>query len=165
VISYRGRSVVSIDPTTRGIAWLFIENGSVMDWGERIACPDDSVGVVVSLIDEYAADVLVLEDASADGCKRRPRIRSVLREIVKHARRHGVRVIAVSRNEVRRVWLARGATNKQKDAAMIAARYPELSSVLPPPRKPGANEDPRVNIFDAASLVLASEADPAELLP
>lgn len=165
MISYEGRSVVAVDPTIRGIAWVFIENGSVMDWGERIISPDNNVGAVVSLIDDYAADVLVLEDANADGCKRRPRIRSVLGDIEKHARRRGVTVVAVSRKEVRRGWLARGATNKQKVAAMIAARHPELSSVLPPPRKAGANEDPRANIFDAASLVLACDADPAEFLP
>jgi hypothetical protein len=159
----RGRSVVAIDPTTRGIAFVFVENGAVMDWGERMRSPSE-LCIVDSLIDGYAADVLVLEDVDARGCERRPRIRAVLRKIVRHAVRRGVRVIAVAREDVRQAWLARGATNKETVASMIGARYPELSSVMPPPRKPGTNEDPRVNIFDAASLILTNETVPAEFL-
>ncbi len=160
-----GRSVVAIDPTSRSIAFVFVENGAVMDWGERICGANDELRMVDHLIDECAADVLVVEDADAAGCERRPRIRALLREIVKHARRRSVRVVTIAREDVREAWLARGATNKETVAAMIAARYPELSAVVPPPRKRGANEDPRVNIFDAASLVLTHESDPAELLP
>lgn len=161
----RSRSVVAIDPTSRGIAFVFVENGTVMDWGERMRGSHDELRIVDSVIDGCAADVLVVENADAAGCERRPRIRVLLREIVKHVRRRGVRVITVAREDVREAWLARGATNKETVASMIAARYPELSSVVPPRRKPGANEDPRVNIFDAASLVLPYEADSAALLP
>lgn len=161
----QGRSIVAIDPTTRGIAFVFIENGAVMDWGERTRGTNAELQIVDSLIEGCAADVLVLEDADAEGCKRRPRIKALLREIVKHARRRRVSVITVRRENVREAWLARGATNKEAVATMIAARHPELSSVVPPRRKRGANEDPRVNLFDAASLVLPCETDPAELLP
>jgi hypothetical protein len=161
----RGRSVVAIDPTPRGIAFVFVENGEVMDWGERMRGARDELRIIDSLIDGCAADVLALESADAAGCERRPRIRTLLREIVKHARRRGVRVVTVAREDVRAAWLARGATNKETVAAMIAACYPELSAVVPPRRRPGANEDPRVNIFDAASLVLTNEIEPAELLP
>jgi hypothetical protein len=160
-----GRSVVAIDPTTRGLAFVFVENGEVMDWGERTRGTNGELQIVDNLLDGCAADVLVLEDADAEGCKRRPRIKALLRQIVKHARRRSVKVIAVSREDVRQAWLAHGATNKETVAAMIATRHPELSSVVPPPRKRGANEDPRANIFDAASLVLTDETNPAELLP
>jgi hypothetical protein len=47
-----------------------------------------------------------------------------------------------------------GLTNKESVAVEIAARFPELVVVLPPRRKRGANEDPRTNIFDAASLAI-----------
>lgn len=161
----RGRSVVAIDPTTRGIAFVFFENGQVMDWGERTRRGNDEVRIVDSLIEGCAADMLVVEDADAEGCKRRPRISALLREIVKHVRRRGVRVLAVPREVVREAWHRRGVTNKESGASMIAARHPELSSIVPPSRKAGANEDPRVNIFDAASLVLPYEGDSAELLP
>lgn len=158
MISLRRCSVVAIDPTHRGIAFVFFENGEAMDWGERTRCKNGELQIVDSLVDGCAADVLVLEDPDAEACKRRPRIKALLREIVQHARRRGVRVIAVPRDRVREAWLIRGVTNKEQVAAMIALRYPELSSVVPPPRRAGANEDPRVNIFDAASLVAGCEA-------
>lgn len=162
----RNGSVVAIDPTPRGIAFVFFESGQVMDWGERTRGSGNELQTVDSLVDGCAADVLILEDPDAEGSRRRPRMRLLLRTIAKHARQRGVRVFAVAREDVRRAWLARGATNKETVASMIALRYPELSSVVPPPRRAGANEDPRVNIFDAASLVLACEdARSGELAP
>lgn len=159
-------SVVAIDPTPRGIAFVFFENGEAMDWGERTRGSGNELEIVDGLIEGCAADVLVLEAPDAEGSRRRPRIRLLLGAIAKHARRRGVKVYTVGRDEVRRVWIARGAANKEQIAAMIAAGYPELSSVVPPPRRAGANEDPRVNIFDAASLVLGCEATrSADLAP
>lgn len=160
----RNSSVVAIDPTPRGIAFVFFENGQAMDWGERTRGPGDELQIVDSLVDGCAADVLVLEDPDAEGSRRRPRMRLLLRTIAKHARRREVRVFGVAREDVRRVWLAHGATNKETVASMIALRYPELSSVVPPRRRAGANEDPRVNIFDAASLAIHA-CERADVVP
>lgn len=151
-----GRSIVAIDPTTRGIAFVFFENGEIMDWGERIRMRDgmDELRLVDELIDGCAADVLVLEDPDAMRSRRRARIRDLLRRIATHARRRHIRVIAVAREDVREAWSARGLTNKETVAAAIGERFPELASLVPKERKPGDTEDPRVNIFDAASLAL-----------
>lgn len=151
-----GRSIVAIDPTTRGIAFVFFENGEVMDWGERISKreAEDELRIIDRLVDGCAADVLVLEDPDAEGCLRRPRIRSLLRAIARHGRRRGVAVLAVSRGDVRSSWAMRGVTNKEDIAAKLADRFSELQGVVPPRRKAWASEAPRVNVFDAASLVL-----------
>jgi hypothetical protein len=149
------RSIVGIDPTTRGLAFVFFENGELLDWGERLRTrSDDELAIVDALLSACAADILVLEDPDAAGCKRHPRIRHLLGAIAKQTRRRGLTVALVPRAVVRSAWAARGATNKQRVAAEIASRLGELSAVVPPARKTGANEDPRVNVFDAASLVL-----------
>ena len=148
------RSIFAIDPTPRGIAFVFFEDGRLLDWGERLRRSEDEFGIAQTLVDGCAADILVLEDPDASGSRRHPRIRKMLREIVKRARRRGVTVIPVSRAEVLCSWLAQGATNKAAIAAEIASRYEELAAVIPPCRGAGASEDPRMHIFDAASLAI-----------
>jgi hypothetical protein len=159
------RSIIAIDPTTRGLAFVFFENGVVMDWGERLVRGEsDALGVVDQLLDGCAASVLVLEGADADGCRRRERIRSLLRAMVRHARRRGTRVVEVARQDVRSAWSARGLTRKEAIAAEIASAFGELAAVVPPRRKTGATEDPRANIFDAASLAIYA-CDPSRVAP
>jgi hypothetical protein len=149
------RSILAVEPTSRGIAFVAFERGVVLDWGERIrASEGDEVRVVDSLLDGCAADLLIVEEAEAEGSKRHPRVRLLLREFVKHVRLRGIPVIEVARADLRAAWAARGVLNKQAVAHAIAERFPELSGVLPPMRRRGANADPRVKIFDAAALVL-----------
>jgi hypothetical protein len=101
-----------------------------------------------------AADVLVLEDPDADGCRRKPRIRQLLHALERHARQRGHVLIKVARQDVRCDWKARGLKSKHAMSAAIAERLPDLEMVLPAPRKVYRSEDARVQIFDAASLVL-----------
>ncbi|HJP59862.1 MAG TPA: hypothetical protein VJ865_07675, partial [Gemmatimonadaceae bacterium] len=119
------RAIVAIDPTTRGIAFVFFENGEVMDWGERLQTHYEraELQMVDALIDSCAADVLVLEDPDADGSRRRARVRALLRALAKHARRRQVRVATVARAAVRRSWAARGMPNKTSVAVAIAAKF------------------------------------------
>jgi hypothetical protein len=42
--------------------------------------------------------------------------------------------------------------NKHQIASTLAARFPDLISVLPPKRKAWQSEDYRMSIFDAAAL-------------
>jgi hypothetical protein len=152
------RSIVGIDPTPRGIVFVFFERGELLDWGHRSGKLDVAaqLAIVDRLIDGCAADVLVLEHPDATGCRRRPRVRSLLRAIQRHGQARQVAVMLVARHEVRRVWQARGVNRKDVAAAAMAKDFPSLASLVPPRRKSHMNEDPRVNIFDALSLVLAA---------
>lgn len=147
------RSIVAIDPTTRGVAFVFFENGQLLDWGERLRTSGE-IRIVDALVDACAADILVLEDPNASGSRRHPRIRSLLKGLTEHVRKRGVCVMPVSRAEVLGVWAARGARNKPSIAAEIGSRFRELADVVPSRRGAGASEDPRMHIFDAASLAL-----------
>lgn len=150
------RSIVAIDPTTRGIAFVFFENGEVMDWGERLRSrkEENDLALVDQVLDGCAASVLVLENPDAYGCRRRERIRRLLDSITRHARRRGFLVLRISREDVRQQWSTSGVTRKDTMAAEIARRFTELAAVVPPRRKTSANEDPRSNVFDAASLAI-----------
>jgi len=150
------RSIVGIDPTPRGIAFVFFELGELMDWGTFEDDPTDAaqLGLLDGILDGCAADVLVLEDADAEGSRRKPRMRHLLRLFAKHATRRGVSVVKVPRADVHQAWAKRGITTKEAVAAAIGDYFPEIAHLVPPKRKTGWNETDRVNIFDAASLVL-----------
>jgi hypothetical protein len=154
---YRQRSVVAIDPTPKGIAYVFFENGELLDCSQRSTTADEQqiLNAVNEIVDGCAADILVLEDPDVRTTRRHPRMKHMLRLVTSHVRKRGIPVVQVAREEVREVWAARGVTTKEAIAAAIAERYPLLAPFVPPPRKYPASEDARVNLFDAASLALS----------
>lgn len=151
------RSILAIDPTKRGLAFVFFEHGELIDWGTR-EC-ERRVEAMLALLDvlmnNCAPDVLVLEDGSAPGCMRRVRVREFLRAAVNHGRRRGLSVLAIARTKVREMWRRRGCTTKQAIATNIAEHFPELAHLVPPPRKLFADEPERIRLFDALTLLLA----------
>lgn len=155
-IPFHNRSVVAIDPTPKGIAYVFFENGELLDSDQRSTSSEDQavLSAVDEVLDGCAADALVLEDPDAGGTRRHPRMRHLLREITKHVRKRGIVVLPVAREDVRRAWAAKGIVTKEAMAAAIAERLPGLAPFVPPRRKYPASEDARVNLFDAASLAL-----------
>lgn len=149
-------SILAIDPTTYGLAFVAFERGELLDWGQRYQRREgaDVRGLVDQLLDGTAADILVIEDPRDPGCRRSARIRSVLKTISAHVRERRIPVKAVARADVRQAWTARGLTRKEAVAAAIAQTLPELQPSIPPRRKISQTETERVNLFDAASLAL-----------
>jgi hypothetical protein len=150
------RSILAVDPTSRGLAYVAFEGGELLDWGHRRAGRDRRVveAFLGELIRGYATDALVLEDPEGWGVRRRPRLKELLLALARHARREGVEVIAISRGDVRAAWAAIGVTTKEAMGAAIAEELPELGPYVPPRRKTWMSEHPHVNLFDAASLAL-----------
>jgi hypothetical protein len=147
------RSIVAIDPNSRGVAFAFFEDGALLDWGTR-RDDDDPMGVIDRLVSRYQADVVVIEEASALRCERRSRIRLLLRRIAKRMLDRRIAVICVGRYDVRRAWAERGATTKHAVAGEIARMFPEIDHLVPRLRKPYESQEVRADIFDAISLVL-----------
>jgi spermidine synthase len=150
------RSIVAVDPTARGIAYIFFERGELLDWGHRRCGRNecDVISFVEGLVARCAADLVILEDAAAFGSKRCLRIRELLRALGKTLRQRGVAVVEVARVDVRERWIAKGLTTKEAVAAAIGNAIPELLPFVPPVRKTWMSEHPHVNVFDAASLAL-----------
>ncbi|HEV7766391.1 MAG TPA: hypothetical protein VGQ76_15410 [Thermoanaerobaculia bacterium] len=147
------RSIIAIDPNPRGLAFVFFENGMLLDWGTRRG-DGDECALLQRLLERYKADVLVLEDPEVPRAERRPRVRQLLGLLAQTARHQGVRVVAVSRFAVRREWAERGLTRKHAVAESIGAMFPEIEPLVPRKRKVFRSEEARTEIFDAASLVL-----------
>ncbi|MCU1231003.1 MAG: hypothetical protein JWO97_3887 [Acidobacteria bacterium] len=152
----KARTILAIDPTTYGFAFVAFERGELLDWGHRYARRGDgsTLDFLDQLTESLAADTLVLEDADDPECARSDRVRKLLRRIATHAARRGIRVVTVSRADVRRDWRDRGLRTKEAVAEAIARDFDELAPYVPPRRKISQTEDRRVNLFDAASLAL-----------
>ena len=148
-------AILGVDPTPRGLAFVSFEDGVVQDWGTRLAnSPEDALRGLDVLLRLCGSEVLVVEDADAPGCIRRARIRLVLRQLVRHARTRGIETVTVPRESVYEAWRTRGATNKYVIAQQIGRDFPELEPLVPKPRKHYDIEPAKVQLFDAASLVL-----------
>jgi hypothetical protein len=150
------RSILAIDPGSRGLAFVFFENGTLLDWGTR-GRGRKELAVLDAMLARFKADLLVLEDPDAFGCERRARIRRLLGLMAKRAMERGVVVEKVSRYAVRRAWRERDKTNKHEVAAAIADMFPEIEPYVPRERRTWDSEDPRTGIFDAVSLVLEGQ--------
>jgi hypothetical protein len=147
------RAILGIDPSKRGLAFAYFEGGRLRDWGTR-RVSESEIAVFERILDLCPAELLVLEDPEASGCERRPQMRTMLARLARSARARGIGVVKVSRLEVRREWERRGITRKHAVAMAIAEDFPALGPLVPRPRKPYMDEEARVQVFDAASLVL-----------
>lgn len=149
------RSIVGIDVTTKGLAYVFFENGRLIDWQSLGRGEGKSdLALVDRIVDGCAADIVVIENPDADGCRLGPRARTVLREVARYVRARRLLVRSVSRSDVAAAWLARGKGNKQEIASAIAELFLELAPLVPPPRRNFDREAERMNLFDALVLVL-----------
>jgi Holliday junction resolvasome RuvABC endonuclease subunit len=150
--------ILAIDPTQRGFGYVIFEGPNfLVDWGVRDVGGAENprcAQAVARLIEHYTPSALILEDASARGCRRGRRVRDLLGELTALGTDCGARVRRISRTKVRTTFAGFGASNKHQIARVIAALFPELASRLPPERKPWMSEDQRMAIFDAAALAL-----------
>ncbi len=147
------RSIVAIDPNSRGLAFAFFESGILLDWGIR-RNDRNQLSALDRLVTAYKADVVVFEDPDAPRCERRSRVRRLLRTMADHLQKKGISIARVSRYEVRRAAAERGMTTKHRVAMAIGRDFPEIEYLVPPPRKRYDSEEWRTDIFDAISLVL-----------
>lgn len=149
------RRVLAVDPTHRGFGYVIFEGPRLIDWGTRRLGGNKnkaSLRAVSELISLYQPQILVLENVSLKTCRRRKRVRALFDALDELGRMRGLSVRRVSQASAKKNLCV---VNKTRLAASIAVRFPELSSCVPPERKPWMSEDPRTAIFDAAGLALA----------
>lgn len=154
-----GRRVLAIDPAAKGFGFAVMEPGTgLVAWGTRDA-RDDKYGTALrraaELLDTYRPAIVVLEDCRAEGSRRRPHVRRLLRSIERLAAQRGVKVRLVPPSTRLAAFAEAGATTKYQVATALAERFPVLRHRLPPVRKPWMTEDHRMGIFDAVALLVA----------
>ena len=151
--------LLAIDPTTRGFAYASFEGPRrLIDWGSVQVRGDKRTGSLVragELMDRLRVAVLVVEDPKDPRSRRATRVRQLLFAMEREAKRRGVSIRRISREEVRRAFRSSGTT-KHEIALRIAEDLPELAPRLPRKRKPWESEAERMSIFDAAAFALTA---------
>jgi hypothetical protein len=157
----RAQLALSVDPTSKGFAFVVLENGLLVDWGVRRVRSNknhDSVMKLRLLIQRYKPDIVVLEDVHHRSSRRGSRARRLLGRFAREAHAHGVAVTRVSQEEVQRRLGAHPGRQltKHRIALVLADKFPELWEHLPRVRKIWMAEDERMNIFDALAMAIVA---------
>ncbi len=156
--STRAIRVLALDPTHRGFGFAVLEGPDrLVDWGVKTVRGNKQAGClrkIRELFQLYQPTVVVLEDCARRGSRRCPRVRRLIKRIHFFAIKNGIKARVVSRARVRKAFAP--ASTKHEIAVALAAHFPELAPLLPPPRKPWMSEDCRMNVFDAVALARPS---------
>ncbi|MBN1560458.1 hypothetical protein JW998_09420 [candidate division KSB1 bacterium] len=150
--------VLAIDPWRCGFGFVFMEGPErLIDWGLCIVALKDHdqqcIARFQALLERHQPNTVILEDWRDPRCRRSQRVCNLLEQMATEAKRQKIKVQLITPQQVKRVLHVPGMTaNKHARARLMAARYPELSPRLPPPRKPWMSEDSRMAIFDACTF-------------
>ena len=112
------------------------------------------VASVVTILDRYQPDIMVLQDTSPTGTHRALRVTKLNAAVAKLASQRAIPVYAYSRDDVRSAFGELVLPNKHSMAEVIAKHIPAFERYVPPPRKPWMSEDARMGLFDAVALAL-----------
>src|SRR5258708_34838862 len=148
--------VLAIYLNTRGFAFVLFEGPlAPVDWSvrEMRGSRKDArcLARIVTILDQYLPDVLVLQDTSEQGTRRARRIVKLNEAVAALAEARGLPGYVYSRDKVREAFELFGVTNKQALAEIIAKHIPAFERYVPPPRKPWKSEDARQGNFDPAA--------------
>jgi RNase H-fold protein (predicted Holliday junction resolvase) len=151
--------IFAVDPTTKGFGYAVLESPfRLVDWGLAHVSGEKESGAVArfeELLDQFRPDVVVLEDSSAPGSRRRPRVQKLLRKLQETARDRGIAVHAIPRLAVIECFSSPDErATKYSITQRLAETFPELAVKVPRRRKPWQSEDERMATFDALALAV-----------
>ena len=152
------KRVLALDVRPLRFGFVIFEGpDKVLDWGVK-SFPSGAKAVkvppakkIAALLDEFAPQAVVLKERVAHRSKNYVRMAD---SIGRQAENHQVPLKFVTRPMVKSTF-AGHERNKHEIACVLAARFPELASKLPPKRKCWQSEDYRMSLFDAAALGVA----------
>ena len=158
-MSHHASRILAVDPAPRGFGFAAFELPFHLVEGRFIATrtprKSDPIPLLEQLLTRFRPKTLVLEDTSAAGSLRRPRIVRLLARMAALAEEQGVPVTRIPRLSVVRAFAAEGETvSKQAIAERLAKHFPELQKKLPPRRRLWQSEAERLAIFDAVALAV-----------
>ena len=154
----RPNRILAIDPTTKGFGYAILDLPKhLVAWGMAHVKGEKSTGAIFrfeALLDQFRPDAVVLEDTTAKGSRRYPRVRELLDTLGKIARERGIPVQTVSRLAVIAHFSKDETAIKHSIATTLAVAYPELAEKVPRKRKIYQSEDERIAVYDALSLAV-----------
>jgi hypothetical protein len=149
--------ILAIYPNCGGFGFALLEGRDLLvDWGFVATKSDKNrqcLSRIRAFILRYTPDGVVTESARKS-THRGVRIRKLLSDIHRLSVKLETAHRCLSRADVRESFRGSQQITKRRIAEGISERFQELSSRLPPPRKPWMSEDSRMAIFDAIALAL-----------
>jgi hypothetical protein len=153
----RKTRVLGLDPGHGGFGFVVMEGPkTLVDWGIRTCRSKDSDCVArkaQALLIQYSADIVLIEGSKGPQRKERYRNRKFQKAIRSLSARLNLRTTAVSSSKIRALFSPYGNTKLERALAVIH-KLPQLSDWFPRRRRPGAGEDYRMQVIDAAGLAL-----------
>jgi RNase H-fold protein (predicted Holliday junction resolvase) len=151
--------ILAIDPTTKGFGYAILDLPLLLvAWGMAHVEGEKRSGAIFrfeALLDQFRPDAVVLEDTTAQGSRRYPRVSDLLDALAKIARERGLEVHTVSRLAVIKRFSSKDEpATKHSIATTLAVAYPELAEKVPKKRRTWQSEDERISVFDALSLAV-----------
>lgn len=140
--------LIALIPATSGIGFAVMETPqTVIDWGKRCG-----KAAAEELLETYRPDVLVIEDVTVPGCRKRQARRDHIGFIEALADEMEIAVRPVARLAVLEHF---DVKTKVELAKAVSLRVPALEHRVPPYRKAWMNEDQRLPIFEALGFLFA----------
>lgn len=151
--------VLALYPTNRGVGFILMRGPlSPVDWGTRGARGKQKnarcLEKVMALIDAHQPDAIVLEDPTAPGSSRSPRIKRLTRGIATLADSRAIDVHVYPRSRVKECFEKFGARTRHEIAMVIGKQITALERFVPRRRRVWEVEDPRMSIFNATALAV-----------
>lgn len=148
---------LSVAPSTRGFGFAVFEGHSTLvDWRVKTVKGNKNEQTLIklkALISQYQPAVLIIQNYTANGSRRSPRIQELGRSMVALAAEQRISVTSISEGELRKVFFGNRKGTKFEIAKILADRFPEeLATRLPRQRKPWMSQEYRMDIFDAVAL-------------
>ena len=151
--------IFALDPTTKGFGYAVLETPfRLVDWKLAHVSGEKESGAVArfeELLDQFRPDIVILEDSTALGSRRRPRVQKLLGRLVETARERGIAVHLIPRLAVIECFSsADKRATKFSITQNLAETFPELAPKMPARRKIWQSEDERIATFDALALAV-----------
>lgn len=151
--------IIAIDPRARGIGYVVIEDRplQLLDWG-LLNCKrglgNGCLKRLDRLVGRYEPSVVVFEDLQGAPSQRVEALQSFYESFVNFLHHNDLDYRAYRRGVMRDLFSGAGVTCKRDIAEVLAFRFTELKSYLPPERGFWKSEHPRMTIFDALSFAI-----------
>lgn len=159
--------VLAIVAKPRGLMFTVSSSPlNLIDWGMRDRRGHERnakrLEALVELVERYRPAVIVMPECTFKQYRQSRQACRFYEAIESYAGGQGIETQRYSKQIVKRTFRDAGAVTKYEIAKAIAGQIPALSFRLPRKRKPWANEDTRMGVFEATALAMTYYAFDAD---
>lgn len=158
-------TILAVAPCTTGFGYAFMREPASLiklgnTWVEGSGKNKQSLKAMEKMIKRLDPGVIVLPDTLEKGSQRAKRIQRLVQQITSLAIQYGIPVKLIRQKQLQVCFFGGEKRTKYARAKILAQRFPqELAHLLPPKRPAWRPENPKMDMFDAIALALASIAN------